>query len=154
LNGVEPNLQPVALGENAGYVELSYPIRDTWLGSTDVKVINELSANHKLVTERVERKRLDDYFPHLLNKNTLIKIDTEGNELAVLLGSIKILQHIKPKVIFESRNIDDRIPLFDFFNVHGYQIYSIPMISMLACQMLEYDKFIKSPSTNFIALPK
>jgi len=154
LNGVEPNLQPVALGENDGYVELSYPVRDTWLGSTDVKVINILAANHELVTERVEQKKLDDYFLRLSNKNTLIKIDTEGNELAVLRGSIEILQHVKPKVIFESWNTDDRIALFDFFNLHDYQIHSLPMTSAVARQILEYDQFVKATSDNFIAIPK
>lgn len=154
LNSVEPNLQAVALGENAGYVELSYPIHDTWLGSTNVNVVNELSANRKLITQKVEQKTLDEYSDQLINKRTLIKIDTEGNELAVLLGSTRTLQSVKPKVIFECCNTDDRRRLFDFFNVHGYQIYSIPLTLQVALQKIEYDEFITSSSTNFLALPE
>ncbi|MDX2255039.1 MAG: FkbM family methyltransferase [Pseudanabaenaceae cyanobacterium bins.39] len=154
LNGVQPNLQPIALGETDSHVELSYPIHDTWLGSTDKEVINKLATSHELVTERVVQKKLDDYMGHLVNKDTLIKIDTEGNELFVLRGSTKILQHVKPKVIFESWNADDRIALFEFFNLHSYQIYSLPMTSSNAEQVLDYDQFVNSTSDNFIAIPK
>ncbi|MFN7889014.1 MAG: FkbM family methyltransferase [Pirellula sp.] len=154
LNGLEPNLQSVALGERHGFVELSYPARDTWHGSTDTKVINSLAASHDLVTERVEQKKLDDYLSSFSARNMLIKIDTEGNELTVLKGAIETLKQFRPKVIFESCNAEDRIGLFDFFTLHDYQIRTLPLTSPVLGGVLGYDEFRVSTLSNFIATPK
>ena len=154
LNGLKPNLQSVALGERHGFVELSYPARDTWHGSTDTKVINGLAANHELITERVEQKKLDDYLPSFSAKNMLIKIDTEGNELTVLKGAIETLKQFRPKVIFESCNAEDRIALFDYFTLHDYQIRTLPLSSAASGGALGYDIFKVSTSSNFMATPK
>lgn len=153
LNGVATNLEPVALGEFTGNVELSYPASDTWLGSTDNAVINDLAEAHELITEKVEQKKLDDYFQKVRSNRLLIKIDTEGNELSVLRGSDRVLRDVKPKVIFESWNMNDRIKLYEFWKIYNYQIYSLPYKSKTAEPPLEYENFLKNPSRNFIAIP-
>jgi FkbM family methyltransferase len=84
LNRVVPTLETVALGDRVDCVELSYPERDTWLGSTDAEVVKRLVAGQALVTQAVQQKMLDEYLEKIRNKRTLIKLDTEGNELTVL----------------------------------------------------------------------
>jgi FkbM family methyltransferase len=152
LNKVTPELEPVALGERHSYVELSYPERDTWLGSTDAEVIKEFASTYELLSEKVEQKTLDDYIPQIEHKRTLIKIDTEGKELAVLRGAIRTLQEVKPLIIFES-NCRERSELFNFFEVQRYEIYRLPWRPMRKSESLKADQFIASSSTNFIAVP-
>jgi FkbM family methyltransferase len=153
LNGVIPQLEPVALGEKDGYVELSYPERDTWLGSTNPKVKKKLASTQKLITERVKQKKIDDYVPQIEHYRTLIKIDTEGNELSVLRGAIKTLQGMKPTVIFECWSDSERAELFNFFSSQNYKICHLPWKPMDKTQSLKPNQFIASSSTNFVALP-
>ena len=153
LNGVTPNLEKVALGEQNSFVELSYPECETWLGSINTEVIENLAFSHKLVKAKVEQKMLDEYFEQIEKKQPLIKIDTEGNELAVLRGAVKTLRVIKPKIIFESRGGSERIELFEFFKDHKYKIYHLPWKLVEKNQFIEPDKFMRSSSTNFIAVP-
>ena len=56
LNQVTPKLETVALGRSHGYVELAYPKRNTWLGSTNTETINKLSLSQELVIEKVVQK--------------------------------------------------------------------------------------------------
>ncbi len=153
LNHVTPKLEPVALGDREGHVELSYPKRDTWLGSTNTEVINKLSLSQELVTEKVEQKTIDGYFPKIGNNRTLIKIDTEGNELSVLRGAMKTLQECKPLIIFECRGDNERIVIFDFFNSQNYSIYHLPWNPTYKAARLTSNQFLASSSTNFIAVP-
>ena len=51
----------------------------------------------------VEVKRLDDIVPDEL-QISLIKIDTEGNELPVIRGAEKLIRRCKPLIIFETGN--------------------------------------------------
>jgi len=123
------------------------------LGSTVAEVIENITSNHELLKVAVEQKRLDDYFTQIIeHKQILIKIDTEGNELAVLRGATTILQEIKPIIIFECNNSSRRIKLFNFFETQNYKIYNIPWNPIRKSQPLGYNQFIDSSSTNFIAI--
>ncbi len=153
LNNVTPILEPVALGDREGYVELSYPKHDTWLGSTNTGVINRLSLSYDLVTKKVEQKTIDNYFSKILNNRTLIKIDTEGNELSVLRGAIKTLHENKPMIIFECFGDNERAGIFDYFNSQNYSIYYLPWNPTYKAESLTFDRFLVSSSTNFIAVP-
>jgi FkbM family methyltransferase len=153
LNNVTSILEPVALGDRVGYVELSYPKHDTWLGSTNAEVINNLSLSHELVTKKVKQKMIDNYFSKVSNNRTLIKIDTEGNELSVLRGAIITLQENKPMIIFECFGDSGRAGIFDYFNSQNYSIYYLPWSPTYKADSLTFDQFIVSSSTNFIAVP-
>jgi hypothetical protein len=143
----------VALGEQKGYVEFSYPKRDTWFGSVDPKVIKKLALSQDVITEFVEQKTIDDYFSQIGQKRTLIKIDTEGNELAVLRGANRTLQENKPKIIFESWNDTRRIEIFDFLHSKKYILFHLPWNPADNAQPLSYQQFVKSSSINFMAIP-
>ena len=153
LNHVTPNLEPVALGEEKGYAVLSYPERDAWLGSTNAEVAKNLALTQELTTETVEQKTLDDYLAQIGQKRTLIKIDTEGNELSVLRGATRILRENRPKIIFECWNDGQRTHLFDFFNSLDYRICPGFWNPTDEVQPLTQTQFMASPATNYIAVP-
>lgn len=91
------------------------------MAGLDANVIKKFAAAHSLVTERVEQRKLDAYLLQAMTKKTLVKIDTEGNEIAVLRGATELLRPVRPKIIFESWPGDDRGRLFDFFQPLNYQ---------------------------------
>lgn len=152
LNNVRPCLEPVALGEARGYVEFSYPKRDSWLGSTNPEVIERLKQSEGLVTENVEQKTLDEFSSRIGKKRTLIKIDTEGNELSVLKGAKKVLRETRPTIIFECFGESDRSRLFELFTGESYSVYPLPWSPNSDAGVLGKEQFIASSATNFIAL--
>ena len=151
-NGVKPSLEPVALGNKQERVTLSYPKHETWLGSTNSEVVGRLSQNHDLVTETVEQRILDDYAPQVNSRRVLIKIDTEGQELSVLQGAVRLLQTSNPVVIFECWQDTERLELFNFFQVNGYQIYATPWNPTDRTQPMDLDQFLSNSANNFIAI--
>lgn len=153
LNHVTPRLEPVALGDRQGYVELSYPERHTWLGSTNADVVRALRLSQKLVSETVEQKTIDDCFPSIGSNRTLIKLDTEGSELSVLRGAVRTLEECKPLVIFECCGDHERTEIFDVFDSRDYSIHGLPWSPAYRDEALTFGRFMKSSSTNFIAVP-
>jgi FkbM family methyltransferase len=153
LNGVEPYLEPIALGNSNEHIELSYPEHDTWLGTTRASTLKNLSETHQLTTVKVEQKQLDDFITNILSRNTLIKIDTEGNELSVLKGAERILNEARPKVIFESFHDSERIELYNYLSELGYNIHCLPWAPDKNTKSLEEREFVESMSNNFIAVP-
>ncbi len=153
LNQVTPDLEPVALGDKDGHVELSYPKHDTWLGSTNAEVAKELALTQELVTEKIEQKTVDDYFSKIGHSRTLIKIDAEGNELSVLRGAARTLMEKRPKIIFEVYNDGHRIELFDLFKSKNYRIFCLPWSPADKAQPLTFDQYKAAISSNFIAVP-
>jgi FkbM family methyltransferase len=153
LNHVIPTLEPVCLGDRKGQVKLSYPERETWLGSTNAEVIQRLSRSEALLTEKVEQRMVDDYMQIIGRKRALIKIDTEGNELCVLRGAIKTLQECEPMIIFECWNENERAKLFDFFDSQNYSICHLPWVPTNKVEPLTRERFAASARTNFMAIP-
>jgi FkbM family methyltransferase len=153
LNHVVCELEHIALGDREGFVDLTYPQRETWLGSTDTEVVSKLGLSQELVTEKVEQKMLDDYLPTIgQNQNIVIKIDTEGNELSVLRGAVKTLQECKPIIIFECWGSTERTKIFDFFGPQNYSIHHLPWNPTNKSEPLTSSQFMASSSTNFIAM--
>jgi FkbM family methyltransferase len=153
LNGVQPDLEPVALGATEGHIDLSYPERDTWSGSTDSEVVGNLAKSEKLITERVSLRTLDDYVNRISGEKVVIKIDTEGNELNVLRGASKTLNIARPKVLFESVRRSDRPALFDLFSSLQYDLHLLPWTPGQAGPLLLREPFMTCTGTNFIAVP-
>lgn len=153
LNGVESRIESVALGDSDGSVDLCYPEKDTWSGSTNNSVKRRLQAQHKLSTQRVEQKTLDGYLAEVGNRRLLIKIDTEGTEYQVLQGALRTLQINQPLVIFESLLDKNRRELFDLFASQHYRIVRLPRIQGQSTVLLNLSDFLDSSELNFIALP-
>ena len=153
MNDVSPDLRPVAIGDEHGEVALVYPQLDTWLGSVSPDVVHTLTTHPNLVTQKVEQQTLDNYLPLLEGQRTLIKIDTEGSECAVLRGAVNVLDRVKPLVIFESVDKGTRREINDYLASHQYSIHSLPWRPAGAHLPLTPRDLFHHAGTNFIAIP-
>jgi FkbM family methyltransferase len=151
-NGVQPDIRPVALGEREGEVELAFPPGETWLGTSATVVRDQLSSRGPLEKVRVRLMTLDRFCEAEGLRPDLIKVDTEGNERAVLEGARETLRSARPVVIFETWPGKDRDLLYGFMENIGYRIAGLPMTTRDAPGM-ERSRFLSSPETNFAALP-
>jgi FkbM family methyltransferase len=154
LNGYAPFLEHVALGEIHGSALLSYPKRETWLGSTNAEVTKELSTTRDLITETVEQRPLDDYLLLMAQRRTLIKIDVEGNEIAVLRGAERTLKVCRPFVIFECRERNEWRQILKFFQSKDYEVHALPWSPDAATEPMAMNCPHPAVATNFIAIPK
>ena len=149
LNGFAADLQPYALGEAPGQVELFFPPDETWLGTTDPRIVERLRRESRLTSRKVEVKRLDDYAPALAGKSVLLKIDAEGHELAILRGGSALLARTRPTVIFESLPGSDREALSGLLTGAGYRIQVLSETE--APREIAPAEFVTTDATNFIA---
>ena len=53
-----------------------------------------------------------------------IKIDTEGEDLNVLLGAENIIKKFKPKIIIEVRN-ENKLKIQEFLHKYNYNFFNI-----------------------------
>jgi FkbM family methyltransferase len=153
LNRVTPTIEAVALGARPGFTEIAYPERDTWLGSTHPQTIERLSRSDDLIRRKVIQKTLDDYLPLMAKRNTLIKIDTEGNELAVLQGGVGVLQSARPVLIFESHRDESRSPIYDFLVSQRYSVSTLPYNPLREFRPFTREQFASHHATNFVSRP-
>ena len=100
VNGFVGRWEPVAIGKDAGDIELVYPEKDTWLGTVSAAASPTLKGSSDLRTEIVPLRRLDDYIADVSQNKTLIKIDVQGYEREVIQGASQLLRRCKPKIIF------------------------------------------------------
>lgn len=153
LNDLTPDIQHVAISSTEGDLELRYPEKCTWLGSVKANVCDALGSNYELIFEKVTAHPLDSYLHHLTGKKSLIKVDTEGNELEVFKGASRILSEARPIWVFESNaNDPDRNEIADLLNNHGYEIYGLCVDQPPA--KLGVVEFIAGNQTNFAAWPQ
>lgn len=115
-----------------------------------------LSANG---TTRVPIKKLDGLIDRPV---ALIKIDVEGEELAVLRGADNLLRRRRPAIIFEcSCELPGRAPyrkaIYDHLTQQGYQIYSFADF-LYDRGSMSFDEFRKCGlypfrAVNYLAVP-
>jgi FkbM family methyltransferase len=154
-NHVLADLQPVALGATEGWTDISFPERDTWLGSTNPAVMDQIARAHggQVTTVRVAQTSVDAFVQRDGKCPDLIKVDTEGNEAAILEGARKTLATCRPWVIFESWRDAERDTLGSFFEGFDYRICALPLDLPRSPIVLEKRQLRDWPTTNLIALP-
>lgn len=98
-------VMPLALGADAGLIELSIPIKRkgaVGIGLAHVGDDADLKDRFDVRKELVAIARLDDVLARMdLGPVSLIKIDVEGGELGVLRGAIQTLETHGPAVLCE-----------------------------------------------------
>jgi FkbM family methyltransferase len=84
-----------------------------------------LPSTKVLGAETIEVKTLDSL--NLQDKISFIKIDAEGNELAILQGATNtIIRSGYPKILFESNKGDvNSSALFDYLRELGYEVFKV-----------------------------
>ena len=126
LNNVNGTIEPVAVGESEGKVELWSPDTEEWLGTTKKSVLKSFSSSSKVVMSRVDQVAIDGYVEKHKLVPDLIKIDTEGNDFNVLQGAAKTLRSQRPLIVFESWRGEERRAVCSFLQQRLYDICNLP----------------------------
>ena len=153
-NQVKFRLEATALGASACRLDLWYPERDSWLGTTDPKHMQVLSSRGELRQLQVPCITLDSYVKQSSLIPDLIKLDVEGSEFQILLGASDTLEAFRPVIIFECWKNSVRDQIWGFLAASNYVITGLPIVSRRGLHPLEESVFRHYPDTNFAALPK
>ena len=142
LHGLEDKITPhsCALGSEEGF--LDYHIRSEDGGGNGIKVLSEKDAH--LPKQKVSVRTLDSF--HFTNVGC-IKIDVEGFEKEVLLGSMETLKaNNHPPILFESWGENKeaegvpskkiRAELFEFIESIGYRIVRLTFNDMFIAEFI------------------
>jgi FkbM family methyltransferase len=152
INNLKGNFINMAIGNEKGQVELTFPENDTWLGTISAKENDFVSKFENLTKVKVEINTLDNYSKINNLHPELIKIDTEGFEIEVLNGASEILQTIQPIIILEANDIDKRGELYAFLDKSSYGIFNLLDDNKEFCH-LNLNAFVENKKNNFIAFP-
>lgn len=154
LNGVTADIHAVAVASARGSAQLVVPGDATYLG-TIVPSVGERWANRSDVTTMtVPQVTLDEVVEEAGEGPDLVKIDTEGSELAVLQGSPGVLRRHRPLVVFESwPSTGDRPALFDLLERAGYGVQAVGWPFREEPDLAE-AAFVGSRANNFLARPR
>jgi FkbM family methyltransferase len=150
LNHLNGRWEQSALGKETGQIDLIYPEKETWLGSTCGNVVSRLRSG-SIVVKRVPIRMLDDYLDEMPDGEILLKLDVEGSEIEVLKGASRLLRSRVTKIVFESNDIETRLGLFDLLAGFGYGIYPLPWRQLEENRTLRRDEFLRYDATNFMA---
>lgn len=154
LNDVQFTVVATALGSCDAPIDLWFPEREVWLGTTDSRHALHLSSDFVLKRRQVPCATLDAYVRRQKIAPDLIKMDTEGSELEVLHGARRTLESARPILILESWRDQGRAPLWQFLSDLGYALAGLPLIKVEHAEPLDLATFSGSAGFNFAALPK
>ncbi len=150
LNGVEPTIVPVALGDGRAGAELWYPETETWLGSLRR---DRFPPGTELMRRPVAVETLDQHLAGRAASRLLVKIDTEGSEAAILRGAGRTLAERRPLIIFESFRDDGREELYRLLSAANYRIVRLPWSANRTDPIRAPGEFLDSAASNFLAMP-
>ncbi|MGE4075101.1 MAG: FkbM family methyltransferase [Reyranella sp.] len=151
LNGFDPKWEAVALGNRQGTADLVFPERKTWHGSVVTEVIEALERNEKTTVRQVPLRKLDDYLDAVAGRRVLMKVDVEGAEVAVLEGAARLLQEVRPMIVFESNRTGRRAELHALLVRHSYAVETLPWTGRGLRPSLQVAQFVASDAGNFLA---
>ena len=140
------------------------PLADAIYSSWPLQEMDGLDEKHLgrlMSTTGASQDTLDQAIKKLgITHLNLIKLDVDGNELDVLLGSVQVIKHYQPQIIIElAPYVYDKRPhqfneLVALLIEHGYQLIDIANNRKLPCQPEQIRKLIpRNGSINALALP-
>jgi FkbM family methyltransferase len=94
-------IEHLALSDHEGSVELRIPIKKDKKSSPGASIVKTVFEENEIRTETVKMSTLDEYCAQNSIVPNLLKIDVEGNELAVLQGSEQVLRQHRPAILME-----------------------------------------------------
>jgi FkbM family methyltransferase len=131
-----------AVGEAQGMLSLyDYEEKDGSSHASLFKDVIEGIHNAESIAHQVEVMRLDDFIERNgFQSISLLKIDTEGNELNVLKGALENIKAGKIKAIhfeFNEMNVASRTYFRDFWNL----LSNYDFFRLLPSGMIQIDKY-------------
>jgi FkbM family methyltransferase len=151
MNGVQAQIEPVGLGAGEEVIDLWYPEKEEWNGTTRVSVMETLGG--QLTKTAVMQTTVDSYLGARRVSPDVLKVDTEGADLQVLQGAAETLKRCRPLVLFESWEASDRSTLFSFLAQRDYLVARLPLLASTAPEVLTYEQFLRDSGMNFAGLP-
>lgn len=150
-----------AVGDSEG--EVNFYIDTLQSGYSSLEKKTETHNQDYIKKIKVPLKTLDNLIPSD-KKIGVIKIDTEGAELGVLRGGVKLISKNRPIIMFESAPNEknntgyEKKDLWSFFHNLNYEIL-IPNRLAHNGKSLTLDGFIESHlyprrTTNYFAIPR
>ncbi len=91
-----------------------------------------------------------------IRKIDILKIDTEGSELFVLLGAKNTLLKLRPIILFEAHPINMRACCSDYKKLYFRKInndYTITSLHGNKLSLLEFEHEVNLLKNNFLAVP-
>jgi FkbM family methyltransferase len=154
LNDVSAKIETVVLADRPGSAQLWIPQSETYLATVVPEVRAQWRDRTDVMTIKARQTTLDRFVGEYAVAPDLIKIDTEGSELAVLRGTRGLLARPRPLVVFESwPTSGDRAAIFDLMADADYEIQ--PLASPFReAPGVGRPAFMESPVHNFLARPK
>jgi FkbM family methyltransferase len=152
-NGLHHDLRLVAVGDRTGRAELRVPRGRTWLGTTAREVAEGWARDVEVEILHVPQVTLDEVVETDGIIPDVIKIDTEGTELAVLEGTRAILEDTRPMLVLESwPGTPGRPALFELLAAYSYGLHALRFATPPSTA-LTVAAFVDSSATNFTAIP-
>jgi hypothetical protein len=137
-------VRAVAVGRAAGLTTLVVPAGRTYMGSTAPDTIDSWDAGIELRAYCVPEVTLDSVVRTEGLAPDLVKIDTEGSELAI---------RVRPLLVLESwPGSASRVLLFHLLTGYGYRLRAL-RFGAHPSGALTRDGFVRSAMTNFLARP-
>lgn len=122
-------VEHLALSNQIGSVELRIPIGKDKKSSPGASIVKTVFEENQIRTETIATTTLDTYCAENSIVPQLLKIDVEGNELAVLQGGEHMLRQHRPAVLMEceARHIGEEQAraTFQFLENIGYRGFFI-----------------------------
>ncbi|HRI61016.1 MAG TPA: FkbM family methyltransferase [Saprospiraceae bacterium] len=122
-------VEHLALSDHAGSVELRIPVGKDKKSSPGASIVKTVFEEADIRTETVNMMTLDAYCKQHHIVPNLLKIDVEGNELAVLQGGEQVLRQHRPAILLEceARHVGagQAEATFRFLENLGYQGFFI-----------------------------
>lgn len=103
-------------------------------------------APKKIQPENVKISTLDQLVDLMHSQPSLIKIDAEGSELAILEGSIRTLTTYRPIVQIEISK--DHQQIQNLLSTNGYQLYDKSLAEIIELDDSKADNYIAKHSLN------
>jgi FkbM family methyltransferase len=156
LKGKDVQIVNKAMGGKIGTLQLyDYANNDGSSHASLYKEVIEDIHGEKSISHSVEISTIDSFLEQeKIEKIGLLKIDTEGNELDVLKGSVGAIHNKKIEAIhfeFNEMNIASRCFFKDFVSIlDGYEFYrllpsgmaKIDKYNPLYCEIFAYQNFV------------
>lgn len=149
-NTLTPHIIKKAVGETPGNAVLSFPKKETWLGSISKNIKDQISQRDDVLNIDVDITTLDAFTQNSGIQPDLIKIDTEGFEINVLSGASNVLENIKPIIVFECNSKDEKSAIFKKLSAFEYSIYEFKDLN----NPVNIEVFRTSVKWNFVTCHK
>jgi FkbM family methyltransferase len=151
LNGWSPVVECAVVAEADGYYD--FFVGPSTLFSSRLEQWLEGHGERPLRV-RVRGTSLDSYCEHFGIDPSLVKIDVEGSEVGVLVGSRRVFSRAKPCCVIESWGEGNRKAVWQWFFRHGYQTpLALRRTGRSGCTMSRIwtlSEFLVERSYNFV----